>query len=157
MNLKDFLLIGDLAERSGVSIETLRYYDRAAILRPRRRNPETGYRYYDASALHALAFVRRAKQAGFTLKEIRRVLRAYRRGSACCQVVPTLDKKIETIRVQLKRLQELLDVLVELRDYARRVPKPPSDFDGLICPILQRDVGPLKGLRRGKKPPPSLA
>lgn len=137
--MKDFLLIGDLAQRSGFSIETLRYYDRARIIRPRRRNPETGYRYYDEGALRALAFIRRAKQAGFTLREIRRVLKAYGRGSACCEVVPLLDKKIETVRGQLKRLQELLDVLTELRNYARRVPKPPSDL-GLVCPILERDV-----------------
>lgn len=136
MNSKNSLLIGDLARRSRFSIETLRYYDRAGILRPRRRNPETGYRYYDETALRALAFIRRAKQAGFTLREIRRVLQAYRRGSACREVVPILDKKIESVRVQIQRLQQLLDVLVDLRDYARRAPR----VDGLVCPILEREV-----------------
>ena len=47
-----------------------------------------------------------------------------------------LDKKIESVRVQIKRLQELLHVLVDLRDYAQSVPKA----DGLVCPILERDV-----------------
>ena len=139
MNLKHSLLIGDLARRSGFSVETLRYYDRAGIIRPKRRNPETGYRYYDDSALRALAFIRRAKQAGFTLGEIRRVLQAYRRGSACCEVVPMLDKKIKTVQAQIKRLQELLNVLIDLRTYARRTAQTKNDL-GVICPILERDV-----------------
>lgn len=155
MNAKNFFLIGDLARRSGFSIETLRYYDRWGVLRPRRRDARTGYRYYDESALRALAFIRRAKQAGFTLREIRRVLRAYRRGSACCEVVPMLDRKIERVRSQLKGLEELLDVLLELRDYARRVPRAPADFEGLICPILERDR--IRGTRHGMASPPGRA
>jgi DNA-binding transcriptional MerR regulator len=139
MNLKDFLLIGELAKGSGFSIETLRYYDRSGIIRPKRRSEETGYRYYDGSALTALAFIRRAKRAGFTLREIRRILKAYRRGSACCEVVPMLDKKIESVQFQIKQLQELLKVLSELRVYARRTPQMAGDL-GVICPILEGDV-----------------
>jgi len=139
MNPKNILLIGDLAKRSGFSIETLRYYDRSGIIRPRRRNLETGYRYYDESALRALAFIRRSKEAGFTLREIRRVLKAYRRGSACCEVVPMLDKKIDAVQSQIRQLQDLLKVLTDLRSYARRTPQVTNDL-GVICPILEGDV-----------------
>lgn len=134
------MLIGELAEKSGIAIETLRYYDRIGLLRPKRRNAETGYRHYDESALRALAFIRRAKHAGFTLREIRRVLAAYRRGSACCEVVPLLDQKIKTVRDQMKRLEELLIVLTDLREYAKKRPQA----DGLVCPILESDTKPVR-------------
>jgi MerR family Zn(II)-responsive transcriptional regulator of zntA len=138
MNSKKQCLIGELAKRSGFAVETLRYYDRGGILRPGRRNPETGYRYYDDSALRALAFIRRAKRAGFTLREIRRVLAAYRRGAACCEVVPMLDRKIAGVRTQIEQMKELLGVLTDLRAYARRKPRSAVDL-GVICPILERD------------------
>lgn len=128
-----------MADRSGFSIETLRYYDGSGILRRRRRSAETGYRYYDESALRALAFIRRAKQARFTLREIRQVLGAYRRGSACCDVVPMLDRKIGSVKLQVKQLQELLKVLTGLRAFARRAPQTASHL-ALTCPILEGDV-----------------
>ena len=67
------LPIGALAKRTGVGIDTIRYYEREGLLpAPRRR--ASGYRDYDAASVERLRFVRRAKALGFTLDEIRELL-----------------------------------------------------------------------------------
>lgn len=65
--------IGELANRSGVGIDTVRYYERQGLLPPPARLA-SGYRRYDATDIARLRFVRRAKALGFTLVEIRELL-----------------------------------------------------------------------------------
>lgn len=65
--------IGELAKKAGVSIDTVRYYEREGVLPiPRRR--DSGYRRYDAEDLTRLQFVRRAKALGFSLHDIAELL-----------------------------------------------------------------------------------
>lgn len=65
--------IGELAQRAGVRIDTVRYYERQRLLPPPARQP-SGYRHYASSDVSRLRFVRRAKTLGFTLDEIRELL-----------------------------------------------------------------------------------
>lgn len=65
--------IGAVARRAGVGIDTIRYYEREGLLPPPRRRA-SGYRDYDPSAVERLRFARRAKDLGFSLKEIRELL-----------------------------------------------------------------------------------
>lgn len=67
------LTIGAVARRAGVGVDTIRYYEREGLLPPPRRRA-SGYRDYDPSAVERLRFARRAKDLGFTLKEIRELL-----------------------------------------------------------------------------------
>lgn len=65
--------IGAVAKRAGVGVDTIRYYEREGLLpAPQRRL--SGYRNYDAAAVARLRFIRRAKELGFTLAEIRELL-----------------------------------------------------------------------------------
>jgi hypothetical protein len=67
------LTIGEVARQAGVGIETVRFYERKGLLdEPQRR--ASGYRQYDPEAVAVLKFIRRAKELGFTLKEIKGVL-----------------------------------------------------------------------------------
>src|ERR1700741_4507457 len=67
------LTIGTVAKRAGVPIDTIRYYEREGLLpEPLRR--ASGYRSYNESAISRLRFIRRAKDLGFTLDEIRDLL-----------------------------------------------------------------------------------
>src|ERR1044072_5631145 len=67
------LRIGEVARRSGVGIEALRFYERRGLLgRPART--ESNYRVYDESVLERLDFIRRAQAVGFTLDEIGEIL-----------------------------------------------------------------------------------
>ena len=65
--------IGEVARRSGVGVETIRYYEREGLLPEPERRP-SGYRQYDGSTVERLEYIRRAKDLGFTLKEIGELL-----------------------------------------------------------------------------------
>lgn len=65
--------IGELAQRAGVRIDTVRYYERQGLLPPPARQA-SGYRSYASPDISRLHFVRRAKTLGFTLEEIRELL-----------------------------------------------------------------------------------
>ena len=73
MNTQTPMTIGAVARRVGVAIDTIRYYEREGLLpEPLRR--ASGYRSYDEGAVRQLRFIRRAKDLGFTLEEIRDLL-----------------------------------------------------------------------------------
>lgn len=123
--------IGELAKRSGFSIDTLRYYDRIGLLKPSGRNPVSRFREYAQEALSALLLVKSAKLAGLRLPHIRRILAAARNGSACRKVVPLLDQKIVEIDEAVRTLQELRARLtLALRKGGKAA--------GKSCPILLR-------------------
>lgn len=65
--------IGELAQRAGVGVDTVRYYERQGLL-PEPLRQASGYRSYAAGDVARLQFVRRAKALGFTLEEIRDLL-----------------------------------------------------------------------------------
>ena len=67
------MTIGKLAKEVGVTIDTVRYYERLRLLTPTDRRP-SGYRLYDGEALKRLRFIRNAQALGFTLHEIRELL-----------------------------------------------------------------------------------
>lgn len=65
--------IGDLAAQSGVSVQTVRFYERSGLL-PEPTRTRAGYREYGIHDLHRLRFIRRAKELGFTLTEVGELL-----------------------------------------------------------------------------------
>mgnify|MGYP002402846300 CR=1 FL=1 len=67
------LHIGELARQTGCNVETIRYYERVALL-PRPPRSAARYRLYDLADVRRLAFVRRARELGFTLDEVRALL-----------------------------------------------------------------------------------
>ncbi|HEX5489127.1 MAG TPA: heavy metal-responsive transcriptional regulator [Rhodanobacteraceae bacterium] len=67
------LTIGSVARRAGVGIDTIRYYERQGLLPPPPRRA-SGYRDYGEAAIERLRFIRRSKDLGFTLDEIRELL-----------------------------------------------------------------------------------
>src|SRR5206468_1247422 len=73
--------IGDLANRGGVSIQTIRYYERYGLLRQLERKPSR-YRIYSDADVHRLQFIRHAKSLRFTLDEIKHIL-VLREKQAC--------------------------------------------------------------------------
>jgi MerR family transcriptional regulator, mercuric resistance operon regulatory protein len=65
--------IGELSRRTGCNIETIRYYERIGMLPPPPRSASR-YRLYEAGDVHRLTFVRRARELGFSLDEVRALL-----------------------------------------------------------------------------------
>lgn len=116
MSVDASITIGELARLSGVGVETIRYYERERLLEQPRR-PSRGFRRYPQEALQRLLFVRRAKDLGFTLEEIRDLLRLRaRRGATCSTVCAKALKKVAEIDERIAELTRLREALVTLAD-----------------------------------------
>lgn len=135
--------IGTLAERSGFSIDTLRYYDKIGLIKPTRRDPDSRFRDYGDEALDMLVLVKAAKLAQLSLPQIRKILAAARNGAACKQVLPLLDGKIREIDQAIRALQELRARLAR----ALKAGFPRKKAAGCSCPIL---LGLSKSTKRSR-------
>lgn len=63
--------VGEIANKVGMNLETIRYYEKLKLLPKPKRKTDSRYRIYDESDLKRLLFIKRAKELGFTLKEIK--------------------------------------------------------------------------------------
>lgn len=105
------LTIGDLSRRTGVNIETIRYFEKVGLISSPPRT-EGGHRVYDQDHLRALGFIRRARELGFTPQEVRGILNLGGPADACCDEVREIaSKHLQTVRskmADLARLEKLL-------------------------------------------------
>jgi len=120
--------IGELAQRSGLSVKTLRYYEEIGVLAPPARTA-SGYRDYDDDTVGRLQFVRAAQAVGLTLGEIREVIAFRERGEAPCGHV--LDVILHHAAEVDCRIAELQRLRADLDRLARRA----RTLDPADCPI----------------------
>jgi len=107
------LPIGELSKRSGVNIETIRYYERVKMLPPPPRTA-SGRRVYDLTDLRMLAFIRRSRELGFSLDEIRALLRLGGPGQASCgEVRDIATRHLGDIRAKITDLRKLERLLAK--------------------------------------------
>ena len=127
--------IGELARKAGVGVETVRFYEREGLLQePPRR--ESGYREYSPETLVRLRFIRRAKELGFTLKEIKGLLELRLDATASrAEVRRQAKAKVADVEARIADLQRMRDVLQSL------IRKCHGDGTTTGCPIL----GALEG------------
>lgn len=98
---------GELARRTGVNIETIRYFENIGVLAAPDRT-EGGHRIYNEGHVRTLGFVRRARNLGFTPKEIRAILALGGPGEARCDEVRQIAQHhLATVRAKLADLTEL--------------------------------------------------
>ena len=76
---------GAVSKRTGMNIETIRYYERVGLMPVPPRGPG-GHRLYDEKLLKRLTFIRRGRELGFTLEELRGLLRLVDGGDGCCHI-----------------------------------------------------------------------
>ena len=99
--------IGAVAKRSGIGIETIRFYEREGLLQKPLRQP-SGYRQFDESTLERLEYIRRAKELGFTLSEIRTLLELLFSAHASCQLIQQKSEaKLADVEEKLRTLQRM--------------------------------------------------
>lgn len=133
------LTIGQVARRSGVGIETVRFYEREGLLAKPARTA-SGYRQFDENVITRLRFIQRAKELGFTLNEIKELLSLRVDAETSCEDVRArAEAKIADVEDKIKALQRIKKALVRL---TRECDARSSDSE---CPILDA----LEG-RQGK-------
>jgi MerR family transcriptional regulator, mercuric resistance operon regulatory protein len=97
--------IGELARRSGVAIETIRYYERMSLL-PRVERTSSGRRVFHEDDLKTLVFIRRSRELGFSLGDIRELL-SLRRNVKCSAVRAIAERHLENVREKVRSLTTL--------------------------------------------------
>ncbi|MBL4907689.1 MAG: helix-turn-helix domain-containing protein [Sneathiella sp.] len=110
------ITIGTLAKKTGVNLETIRYYERIGVM-PKPPRSAAGHRIYDHDHLKHLSFIKRSRELGFTLDEVRALLRLVDRGDYSCDEVRTLTLQHRTdVQTKIKDLQRLEATLTEISD-----------------------------------------
>ena len=107
------LTISQLAQKAGVHVETIRYYERRGLLREPPRTP-AGYRQYSPADLVRLQFIARAKQLGFTLAEVARLAGDRDRDDPADPADPA-ESVLTVARAKLRALDERQKALDETR------------------------------------------
>ncbi len=111
---KQDMAIGVLSRRTGVNIETIRYYERIGIL-PKPPRTESGRRVYNQAHLRRVNFVRRARALGFSLDDVRSLLRLVDGGDYTCAEVQALAlRHRESVRRRMEDLKNLERVLNDM-------------------------------------------
>jgi MerR family mercuric resistance operon transcriptional regulator len=107
--------IGRLAEQAGVSVETIRFYERRGLLR-KPKTPVAGWRQYDESAVWVIHYLKMGRELGFTLAELKTLIGNAPGGEIFCASVQKayedkivlLDQKIGNIRAMRRNLKKAL-------------------------------------------------
>ncbi len=123
--------IGELSNKTGVNIETIRYYEREAIL-PEAVRASNGRRVYDEEDVKRLHFIHKCRSLGFTLKEIISLMNLVDTGNYSCKQVHELTLvHVKEVREKMEDLMRMERVLVEMTDQC-------SQGNVAQCPIIDR-------------------
>ena len=124
------LTIGQLAQRAGVGVETVRFYEREGLVPEPPRRP-SGYRDYPPDVVPRIVFIRRAKELGFSLKEIGELLELrVRPRRNCGRVKRSAEVKLADIDAKIASLRRIRRALKNLTK-ACEAHTPTTE-----CPIL---------------------
>jgi MerR family Zn(II)-responsive transcriptional regulator of zntA len=125
------LTIGEVASRLRVSTDTVRYYEKEGLVKPKART-DAGYRLYTEDTVRRLRFIKQAQQCGFSLSEVRELLELQTKDEACCDDVRhrAITKKLQ-LEQKIRVMQAMSQALSELIAICKDEGKPLDD-----CPIV---------------------
>ncbi|CAK6473670.1 MerR family transcriptional regulator [Peribacillus castrilensis] len=106
--MQNKLSIGEMAKLRGVTVDTLRHYDKIGLLKPYHIDPETGYRYYSISQYEVLGTIKELRSIGFSLEEIKQFLT----NRNVKKSVQSLQKSMANIQEEIKKLQHIHNILM---------------------------------------------
>lgn len=122
--------IGQAAKASGVNAKLIRHYESIGII-PKASRTEAGYRTYSENEVHILAFVRRARSLGFSMKEIKKLVGLWRNRSRASSDVKALTQThIKALDEKIKELEAIRNTLQHLARNCHGDGRPD-------CPILK--------------------
>ncbi|MEE2022993.1 Zn(2+)-responsive transcriptional regulator [Alkalimonas mucilaginosa] len=133
--------IGELVKRHGVSVDTIRFYEKQQLLKPSARS-DAGYRLYREADSQRLNFILRAKAVGFSLQQVRELLQIEDNKAEwhCADVKDKVQQKMLEIEQQMLELKQFHQALQQL--------------DAACCggPISATECSILTALEQGKPP-----
>ncbi|RYZ93416.1 MAG: Cu(I)-responsive transcriptional regulator [Proteobacteria bacterium] len=121
--------IGEVATASGLNAKMIRHYESIGLI-PKASRTVSGYRTYAESDVHTLAFVRRARGLGFTMKEIKKLVSLWRNKSRASSDVKTMvNGHVESLEKKISELEAMKATLKKLAKHCHGDSRPD-------CPIL---------------------
>ncbi len=124
------MTIGEAAKRAGISAKRVRHYEEIGVLSKAARS-ESGYRIYDETDVHILRFVNRARNLGFSMAEIKRLVGLWKNRRRASREVKKIAKDhLVGLEQKIIELQSIASTLRHLSDRC-------SGDDRPDCPILQ--------------------
>lgn len=131
----DGLTISQVASRSNVNVETVRYYERRGLISKPPRS-ESGYRMFTQETVEDILFIKRAQEIGFTLEEIREILSLYKNEN----YLP-IEDMYHLAQVKILEIEEKINQLQKFKSLLELVTKRPLSTLPLPkseCPVLQK-------------------
>ena len=140
--------IGHVAKRTGLTVDAIRFYEKAGVL-PRAARSTAGYRLYQDRDVAQLEFIQRAQQLGFSLNEIRELVSIeHHPQEACIHVRDLIAQKLAVVRSKIEELRKLeTGLTASLEECRKALLKPANNQD--CCPVLQNIAAPRS---KRKKP-----
>ena len=134
--------IGRAAEESGVSAKMIRHYESLRLLRPDRRG-SSGYRIYAEADIHTLRFIRRARDLGFSIRQIEELLGLWRnRRRASSEVRRVARQHLEELQQKIQELERMRRALESLVEHCHGDSRPECPIlDDLAAPVARQEDG----------------
>ncbi len=130
------LSIGEVSQQTGVSTQTIRYYERIKLL-PEPKRAGNNYRVYSDSDVERLRFVNRARQLDFALEDIAEILAfRYQNAPPCQYVMNVMTQQITVIEERIGDLQRLRDELVNLHRVGLTMPED-IEMKQCVCHLIK--------------------
>jgi len=130
--------IGEAAQASGVSAKMIRYYESIGLIPPATRS-DAGYRNYTESEVHTLRFVRRARDLGFSIEAITRLLALWRdRARSSAEVKQVALDHVAELKHKIVELQQMVGTLEHLAHHCHGDDRPE-------CPIIDELAASAEG------------
>jgi DNA-binding transcriptional MerR regulator len=139
--------IGEVAQRTGVSVETLRYYEKRRLLNAPART-QGGYRVYPDAVVHQVKFIKQAQSLGLTLEDIHQLAAGRLRTNhapSCRKVRDLLTRRIEDIDARIKELREFRRTL---HDHLTTCDRALASAAEPACPTIEALDEPKRAGRR---------
>lgn len=141
--------IGELAQQAGVTVQTVRFYERRKLL-PEPIRKQSGYRQYSQNELKQLRFIRQAKSLGFSLDEIREIIRSRGRGECpCTDVIAMAERHLHEVSEQIEKLEKFKEELRRSIKHWKGAGKQTLSA-GAICTLIERTMATGKTRARRK-------
>jgi Cu(I)-responsive transcriptional regulator len=122
--------IGQASSASGITAKMIRYYETIGLIEPAART-DSGYRAYTETDVHTLRFIRRARDLGFSVDQMRELLALWRdRGRASADVKRIAMEHVADLERKAAALRQMADTLHHLADHCHGNDRPE-------CPIIE--------------------
>jgi MerR family copper efflux transcriptional regulator len=126
--------IGEAAKASGVNAKLIRHYESIGLI-PKARRSDSGYRVYDTSDVHTLSFVKRARNLGFSMKEIKKLVSLWRnKARASAEVKALALAHVKEMEMKVQELEAMIKTLRHLSRHCHGDNRP-------SCPIIDTLAG----------------